>query len=317
MPWHELTLSSEALRGNPLGDPAERPVFVWAPDGGGPYPTVYVLHAHMRAARWWFNVEPFEQSYPDVIDSQAPKAVVVLVDGWTSVGGAQWIDSDGIGLYATYLCDEIVPMVDSRFPTNGLRALQGKSSGGYGAIVNALRRPDLFHALAAHAPGPALFDVTMPADFAAAARVLRGRSLADWFAKDFAGLESHDDAVLVELQSAALAFGTGVEGSVPFDTETAEIDGGVFARWLEHDPVRVVAASPDAVARLRGVWLDAGDRDTYSLDLAAVALRRAFAAAGLPDDRLHFELFPGGHRGLGWRYPLSLAFLLGSLSITL
>jgi hypothetical protein len=53
------------------------------------------------------------------------------------------------------------------------------------------------------------------------------------------------------------------------------------------------------------------------LDLAAVALRRALEAAGLPDDRLHFELFPGGHRGLSWRYPLSLSFLIGSLSITL
>ncbi len=311
MPWHELTVSSDALRGNPLGDPAERPLYVWAPDGEGPFPTVYVLHAHMRAARWWFNVEPFEQSYPDLIDALAPEAVVVLVDGWTSVSGGQWIDSDGVGLYGTYLCDEVVPFVDSGFQTNGLRALQGKSSGGYGAIVNALRRPDLFQAIAAHAPGPALFGVTMPVDFAAAARALRGRSLGEWFATEFAGLESHDDAILVELQSAALAF-----GGVPFDTETAEIDVDVFARWLEHDPVRIVASS-DTVAGLRGVWPDAGDRDTYSLDLAAIALSRAFSAAGLADDRLHFELFPGGHRGLGWRYPLSLDWVLGRLSIIL
>lgn len=314
MPWHELTVTSEALGGNPLGDPDERPLFVWAPDVDGPHPTVYVLHAHMRSARWWFNVEPFEQSYPDLIDELSPDAVVVLVDGWTSVGGAQWIDSDGVGRYATYLCDEVVPFVDSRFPTNGLRALQGKSSGGYGAIVNALRRPDLFHAVAAHAPGPALFDVTMPGDFAAAARALRGRSLADWFTTEFAGLESHDDAVLVELWSAALAFSGG---EVPFDTETAEIRNDVFARWREHDPVRLVASQVEAARSLRGVWLDAGDRDTYSLDLAAIALRRAFSSVGLPDDRLHFELFPGGHRGLGWRYPLSLDWLLGRLSITL
>jgi hypothetical protein len=29
--WQEHTLESEALRGNPLGDPHERPVFVWTP----------------------------------------------------------------------------------------------------------------------------------------------------------------------------------------------------------------------------------------------------------------------------------------------
>ena len=38
--------------------------------------------------------------------------------------------------------------------------------------------------------------------------------------------------------------------------------------------------------------------------------------AGLPEERLHFELFPGGHRGVSHRYPLSLAYLVGALSIT-
>lgn len=315
MAWHALTIESEALRGNPLGDPHERPLFVWTPeDASQTYPTVYVLHAHMRAARWWFNVEPFEKSYPDLIDELAPAANIVLVDGWTSVGGSQWIDSAGIGSYGTYLCDEVVPFVEARFPANGSRGLQGKSSGGYGAIANALARPDLFHAVAAHAPGPALFDVTMLPDFAQTARALRGRPLAEWFATDFAGLESHADAVLVEVWSAALTF---AEGELPFDLETAELRDDVWQRWLVHDPVRLIPAHADAVRGLRAVWLDAGDADTYFLDLAAIALNRAFEAAGLGDDRLRFELFPGGHRGLSWRYPLSLAFLVGSLSITL
>jgi enterochelin esterase-like enzyme len=315
MAWHALTIESEALRGNPLGDPHERPLFVWTPeDQSLTYPTVYVLHAHMRSARWWFNVEPFERSYPDQVEERAPAANVVLVDGWTSVGGSQWIDSAGIGAYGTYLCAEVVPFVEARFPANGLRALQGKSSGGYGAIANALARPDLFQAVAAHAAGPALFDVTMAADFAQAARALRGGSLADWFANDFSGLDSHADAVLVEVWSAALAFSNG---ELPFDPETAELRDDVWQRWLACDPVRLIAAHADAVRGLRAVWLDAGDADTYFLDLATIALRRAFGAAGLPDDRLRFELFPGGHRGLSWRYPLSLEFLVGSLSITL
>ena len=312
MPWHELTIDSDALRGNPLGDPATRPLFVWAPaDDSRRYPTVYVLHAHMRAARWWFNVEPFVRSYPEEIDALAPDAVVVLVDGWTSVGGSQWIDSGGIGRYGTYLRDEVVPFVDERFPTNGMRALQGKSSGGYGAIVNALARPDLFAAVAAHAAGPALFDVTLPPDFAVAARALRGRSLPEWWASNFAGLESHEDAVLTEVWSSALAF---AEGEVPFDLETGELRRNAWEGWLRRDPVRLVAESQDAARALRGLWLDAGDRDSYFLDLAAIALRRAFSGAGLAEERIRFELFPGSHRGLGPRYPLSLAWLVERLA---
>jgi S-formylglutathione hydrolase FrmB len=173
--WQKHSLTSAALRGNPLGDPQVRDLWVWAPeDRSRRYPTVYVLHAHMRSAASWFNIEPFERSYPEEIDALAPQAVVVLVDGWTSVGGSQWIDSPGIGAYATYLCDEVVAFVDAEYSTNGARGLQGKSSGGYGAIVNALARPDLFTAVAAHAP-VALFDVTISRDFAAGARELRDR----------------------------------------------------------------------------------------------------------------------------------------------
>jgi len=314
--WQRHSLDSVALHGNPLGDPHVRDLWVWAPeDRSQSYPTVYVLHAHMRSALSWFNVEPFERSYPENIDALAPAAVVVLVDGWTSVGGAQWIDSAGIGAYGTYLCDEVVPFVDEHYPTNGARGLQGKSSGGYGAIVNALARPDLFSAAAAHAP-VALFEVTVARDFAAAARELRDRfsGSLEAFWSSLTGLHSNADVLLVELGSAALAFG---DGTLPFDPETAELVPDAWAEWLEHDPVRLAASSAESVAELRGVWLDAGRSDEYFLDLGAVALRGGLLAAGLPEERLHYELVDGGHRGMSGRYPLSLAFLVERLSISL
>ena len=281
-----------------------RPLYVWAPaDSSRRYPAVYVLHAHMRSAPWWFNVEPFEVSYPDRISSLGLGVVVVLVDGWTELGGGQWI-----GPLATYLQDEVVPFVDGEYPTNGLRGLQGKSSGGYGAIVNALERPDLFHAVAAHAPD-ALFEVTLAHGFPAAARALLDSSLADYWAS-FEGIRSRSDALLVELSAAAHAFG---DGTLPFD-ELGRVDETAFARWLEHDPVRLVPRRREAVRVLRGVWLDAGDRDEYFLDLGALALRDALLAAGLPGERLRFELVEGGHGGMSHRYPLSLAWLAERLA---
>ncbi len=282
-----------------------RPLFVWAPpDGSREYPTVYVLHAHMRSARWWFNVEPFVPSYPEAIDELGPEAVVVLVDGWTDVGGGQWI-----GEHATYLRDAVVPFVDGQYPTNGLRGLQGKSSGGYGALVNAMERPDLFHGVAAHAPD-ALFEVTLAHGFPIAARELRDRfggSLEAFWAS-FAGLESHGDALLVELTAAARAFG---DGTLPFDADGRALP--VFERWIGHDPVRLAPDFDEAVRSWRGVWLDAGRRDEYFLDLGATALHDTLLAAGLPEERVHFELFEGGHGGMSHRYPLSLAWLVERL----
>jgi hypothetical protein len=68
---------------------------------------------------------------------------------------------------------------------------------------------------------------------------------------------------------------------------------------------------------MRGIWIDSGTTDDYFLDLGATAFHREVVAAGTPADRVHFELFAGTHRGLTWRYPLSLAWLVGRLSITL
>jgi S-formylglutathione hydrolase FrmB len=291
-------------------DVGGRPLFVWAPpDRSRTYPTVYVLHSHMRSAESWFNVEPFIASYPERIEAIAPDAVVALVDGWTDAGGGLWI-----GELTDYLRDTVVSFVDERYPTNGLRGLQGKSSGGYGAIVHALERPDLFQAFAAHAPD-ALFDVTIAHDFPAAARALAQRrytSMDDFWAA-FDGLHDSTDALLVQLGAAARAFG---DGELPIDRDTGA-PLPAFGAWLEHDPVRLIPLHADAVAQLRGAWLDAGRSDEYFFDLGVVALRRELRTAGLPEDRLRFELFDGGHRGLTPRYPLSLAFLVDSLSITL
>jgi hypothetical protein len=281
-----------------------RPLFVWGPaDRSRSYPTVYVLHAHMRSARSWFNVTPFERSYPDLIAALDLPCVVALVDGWTEVGGGQWIGESG-----AYLRDAVVPFVDDRYPTNGLRGLQGKSSGGYGAIVHALERPDLFHAFAAHA-ADALFEVTLAHGFAAAARALRDRTLDEFWAS-FDGLHSPDDALLVELTACARAFG---DGTLPFDAATGAVDEPRFAAWLAHDPVRLASRHREAVGALRGAWVEAGRGDEYFLDLGAVALRRSLLDAGLSEQRLHFELVEGGHGGQGHRYPLSLAWLVEQL----
>jgi len=281
-----------------------RPLFVWAPlDRSQSYPTVYVLHAHMRSARSWFNVTPFERSYPELIAELSPPAVVVLVDGWTDVGGGQWIGEVG-----AYLRDTVVPFVDERYPTNGRRGLQGKSSGGYGAIVHALERPDLFQAFAAHA-ADALFEVTLAHGFPSAARALGDRSL-DEFWTTFDGLRSRDDALLVELTACARAFG---DGTLPFDQETGAVDEQRFEAWLEHDPVRLASRHSGAVGSLRGAWVEAGRADEYFLDLGALALRRSLLDAGLPEERLHFELVEGGHGGQTHRYPVSLAWLVDRL----
>src|SRR5882724_1318072 len=162
--WQTTSFTSEALRGNALGDPHVRPLHVYVPDDTSRrYPSVYVIKGMAGIVDAWFNVEPWSPSYPDRISALALEAVVVLVDAFTAIGGSQFLDSPAIGNYHTYLCDDLVPWIDAKFRTHA-RALHGHSSGGFGAMVNAMLRPDLFAGFATHA-GDALFETSYAHEF--------------------------------------------------------------------------------------------------------------------------------------------------------
>jgi len=329
--WEEHAFESDALRGNVLGDPHVRPLFVWTPPSYDAeperrYPSIYVIQGMTGIARAWFNVRPWETSFPDSVTQLGPEAIVVLVDAFTAVGGSQFIDSPAIGRYHTYLCDEIVPWIDDRYRTLDAaahRGIQGKSSGGYGAMVTPMLRPDLFGGLATHA-GDALFEACYALEFPAAARALRDKYEGSWvrFWEDFRSgrpvLSDKDDPVLVNTYAMAAAYSPRDDGTVEpvFDVETGQMDPEVFARWLRWDPVRM-AREPkvaDALREMRAIWIDSGKSDEYYLDLGATAFRRVLEEIGVPDEVVRFELFEGRHGNINWRYPLSLAWLVERLS---
>lgn len=321
----ELAVSSDALRGNPLRDPHVRPLLVYTPPGCAgstrALPSIYLLQGFTGQVDMWRNRSAFRPTVIELIDEvfadpRVPPCLVVLPDCWTSLGGSQFLDSPGTGRYHTHLCDELVPFVDSRFGTlagPAHRAVAGKSSGGYGAMVTALLRPELFGALATHA-GDALFEVCYWRDVTEAVRTLRDRYDGSYarFLSEVAGRPAGaqpGDHSLLNLWAMASAYSTDADGTVrlPFDTRTGCVDQGVWERWLAWDPVRMVPRCAAAVRSWCSVYIDAGDRDDFGLDLAAEAFRAAITAEGAANVR--FELFSGGHSGIDHRYPLALRHL--------
>src|SRR5438270_13504790 len=150
LPWEgelagrleRTVIASELLRDNPLGDPHERPLWVYLPPGYDDgttvrYPSVYVLQGYTGHLAMWANRTPFRQPFIETADQvfasgRAPGCVVVYVDAWTAYGGSQFVDSVGTGRYHSYLCDGVVPWVDARYrtiPAAASRAVSGKSSG--------------------------------------------------------------------------------------------------------------------------------------------------------------------------------------------
>jgi hypothetical protein len=319
-----------SLEGNPLGDPVERPLWVYLPPGyddepSRRYPTIYVIQGYTGALEMWDNRNPFVPTYPEAVDElfasgRIPPALVVFVDAWTAYGGSQYVDSPGTGRYHSYLCEDVIGHVDERYRTlaePGHRGIQGKSSGGFGAMITPMLRPDLFGGLATHA-GDTLYELCYLSEFGPAARHLRAfeGSIERWW-EDFCHREpfTHPaDATLLGLYGVAACFSAAPDGTptLPFDPVTGGVVDEVWQRWLAWDPVRMVPAHADALRGLRAIWVDAGRSDEYYLDLGAEAFVAALRAEGITD--VHFELFEGRHGGIAYRYPLSLAYLVQRLS---
>ena len=333
-PWHveprgrfeRQTVRSRVLEGNPLGDPTERPLWLYLPPGCGDdparrYPSIYVIQGYTGQVDMWWNRTALRPTVPELVDElfagphPAPPAIVVMVDCWTSLGGSQFLNSPGTGRYLDYLCDEVVAFVDGRYPTMAARehrGIAGKSSGGYGAMVAPMLRGDVFGALASHA-GDALFEHCYLPDMAKATRALRdhyGGSYERFFA-DFAtrpAMSKDSDGVLLGIWAMAACYSAEPDGTVtlPFDPATGRLRDRVWERWLALDPVRMAAGHAAQLRSLRGIYLDAGRRDEFWLDLGAAAFSAELDALGIEHT---FELFDATHAGIEYRYPGGLAFL--------
>lgn len=325
------TIDSALLRGNRLGDPSRRPLWVYTPPGydttSTRYPAVYVIQGYTGQVTMWANRTPYRQPFIETADAvfasgEVPACIVVYVDAWTAYGGSQYVDSPGTGRYHSYLCNEVVPWVDAHYRTiadRESRAISGKSSGGFGAMITPMLRPDLFGALATHA-GDALYELCYIKDFGPLARHLReydGDIMAWW--ADFATRPSftkEGDATLLSMLGCSAAFSAREDGTpeLPCDPRTGAVRPAVWARWLAWDPVRMAARHADALRSMRAIWIDAGTRDEYFLDLGALAFRDELAKLGVPKDRIFFELFAAGHGAIDYRYPMSLAWLARRLA---
>jgi S-formylglutathione hydrolase FrmB len=326
----ELTVESAVLADNPLGDTARRPLYVYVPHGvrdGERRPSVYVIQGFTGQVDMWHNRSAFEPNIFERVDdlfgdASVPRSIVVFVDAWTSYGGSQFINSISTGAYMDYLCEEVVPFVDTNYPTipeRGHRGITGKSSGGYGAMVVPMLRPDVFGALASHA-GDALFEACYQRDFPLVARLLRDKFDGSYeiFWQRMREAERFDFDLFGEpLETYAMAACYSPDENapgkaiLPFDIETGRLDDEVWERWLEWDPVRMAPRHADALASMKRIYLDAGRSDEFFLDLGAQAFSKELTALGIDHT---MELFEGTHGGLLYRYPGAIRTLAEALA---
>ena len=326
-----FVVDSEALAGNPMGDPAERmhPMLVPAV-GGADLPLVVLLTGFtgfgfkvLSKTSLWDETLP-ERLARLMNEECIPPAVFLWPSCETKLGGAQYMNSPATGDYETMLLEELIPAVEQATGAGGVssdthesvsrRVIAGKSSGGYGALTLVMRNPGFFCAAACHS-GDMAFDLSQYRGFPEA--------LTCW--KKYGGPQAFMDAMsrgqsMGNLEHGGLdclamssCYSPNADASLgfdlPVDPETGAFQEDVFARWLEKDPIHMVEKTEyaSALKKLDLLFLDCGETDEFALQWALRRFLPKLDAAGVPYES---NFWDGGHFRTDHRYEVSLPRLL-------
>lgn len=320
---------------NPLGDPVTRDLAIYLPPGYASdsqrrFPVIVALAGYSGVGRQMLNrlgwVEPIDLRFDRLIkEGVAKEAILILPDCFTRYGGSQYIDSPAVGNYQSYIVEELIPFVDANYrtiPKRDARGVIGKSSGGYGAMILAIHRPDVFGALGSHA-GDCAFELCYGPEFPESLLMFEKHGGVRGFLEWFDGLAAKPESAIEPMSNILAAacwspnpsgpYGYGFGFEFPFDLHTCAKKESVWKRWMEWDPVALCDRDVilDRLRSLRAIYLDGGLTDEYNLQLGARQVSEKLQRAGIP--HVHEE-FEGGHFNVYFRWSRSLEVISKALA---
>lgn len=322
------SVSSQVLKGNPLGDPHRREVPVYLPPSygraGRRFPVIYYLAGYSGTGRGVLNTSAWKENLFERFDrliaqGQARECVLVAPDCFTAYGGSQYLNSSATGRYEDHVVRELVAYIEDKHAVSRAaagRAVMGKSSGGYGALMIGMKHPDVFAHVACHS-GDMLFELSYVMDFPKLVNALwpYGQS-AERFARKFLASKRKDlfpfDAVMILAMASCYSPNpkSPLGFDLPCDERTAEMKPKVWARWKALDPVVAAARCRSNLKKLKTLYFDCGRRDEFNLHLGARKLADELKRLGV---RHVYEEHGLGHMDMAERYDRSLVLLSRSL----
>ena len=322
---HRLTLESEVLKGNMLGDPTRRIVDVYVPHGhdGRGLPLLVDLVGFTAGGPAHTNWKNFGENLPERLDrligeGHLPPVVVALPDCFTKLGGNQYVNSVAMGRWDDFLLKEAIPLVETKFKCGGAgrRGVFGKSSGGYGAMVHALLHPDFWSAAAVHS-GDMGFDLLYRHEFVAVLRALSKQPDVGQWVDAFWDAKKTKDSDVHILMMFAQAASFDPDPSAPYGVrlpvtlDTCEMIPQRWANWLAWDPLTLVERHGAGLKTMKALYIDCGDVDQYNLVYGARRMHKRLDALGVKHT---YEEFADDHTAVDYRMDVSLPMLVKALS---
>ncbi|MDA0715100.1 MAG: alpha/beta hydrolase-fold protein [archaeon] len=309
---------------NKLGDPTTREVMVHvSPEAvqliqqGHRLPVLVYLAPFTSSAParagWKAFSESILQRHERLVKKGKMKPVyLVLPDTFTSLGGNQFIDSPILGHWSTWLSNDLQEEMAKRFNTNGRFSILGKSSGGYGAMMNAMLFGDRWHGVASHS-GDVGFDFMFKHDFFNTLRRLEAFSSMSEFVNSTRVSDSISHDTLHDLMMIALAASYCPPKSndlndiqFPITGAYHTFDEQIWQDWKRWDPLEMVKTHGHHLSKLSVFFLDCGRFDQYNIHFGSRLLSQTLNELGIEHT---YEEFDGTHSSIDYRLDVSLALL--------
>ena len=301
-----FSFSSSTLA-NQLGDPTEREIVVHIPpNDGGLMPCIIYLAPFTGTGFARANWRAFSETLPQrherlVKEGKMDPAILVMPDTFTSLGGNQFIDSEIVGKWGTWLENDLREQLSNRYEISGF-GLVGKSSGGYGAIVRGMM-DDCWDAIACHS-GDCGFEILFGIEMATTlteVMVYGGESEFLKHLKSAQSMRPEDFHTLMILAMAA----TYSDGTLPVNSNCI-FDDDKWAQWLSWDPLTLI----EKYQNLPPCWIDVGNKDQYNIQYGLRQLHNRMNELGIEHQ---WEEFQGTHSGIDHRLDLSLPWIVKNI----
>jgi len=304
-----------SLQDNMLDDPSARLVYVYLPPqydwkkhgpllSGYGFPVLYLLHDFGDDYSTFVNFYKVGQIADRLIaEEEIQPMIIVMPDGWNSLGGSFYTNSDLIGRYEDHLLDEVMAIIDTTFhtvakkdpdtkeiiPNPRYKAISGHGMGGYGAFKMAVKYDTtLFYAVSGMSPFllfGSLLNKEM-IDLVFRENGIPDHDFSDSMYRKISPAPAAEKPLTSLVFAMAAAFsphdladtdpddpqffellnigGKKYGVDLPFDSTRTILEGSeIWNRWMDHDIKTLL--NPNGGFRELKVYLDCGDHDQLKL----------------------------------------------------
>ena len=321
----QLRIQAPSLKRNLLGDPTEQPVYVYLPPGyeGSPkrYPTLYLLHGFISNSSVWINGQYQGMKLQTLMDTlikngKVREMIVVAANGSNAYKGSFYTNSVVTGNWEDFIVRDLVNYMDTNYRTiqrAESRGIAGHSMGGYGSVMLGMKHPEIFSAVYALSPCCLAMEADMGEANSAWSGVLQLSSKAQLNETPRTFAQFYHSAMIA--LSAAFSPNPNrapffvdfpfeskpgictppAEGQLLTDTPCVQRNAPVYAKWRQNFPVYIAKANKENLKKLRGIFLDYGEKEEFEhIRIGVKLLSNTFSELNIPHQ---FEVYADGDHG--------------------